>query len=91
MTSSASESFQMVLSTRTKLFAFTVDVNRLLLEYLVSQIPHTADVQSSPPPRQRQTTVYCLQQRCLDNFTSHKPLTATAKWVATACWLINFV
>lgn len=91
MTSSASKSFQMVLSTTTNVFTFAVDVHLLLLEYVVSQIPHTADVESSPPPHQRQTTAYCLQQRSLDNFTSYKLLTAIAKWLATACRLINIV
>nr|XP_054591163.1 E3 SUMO-protein ligase ZBED1-like [Nothobranchius furzeri] len=51
---------------------------------------HTADAES-PPPHRKQTTLESFQQRRLDNSTSCKLSTAIAKWVATACRLINIV
>lgn len=52
---------------------------------------HTADAESSHPPRQRQTTLDSFQQRRMDNSTSNILTTAIAKWVATACRPVNVV
>nr|XP_055040804.1 E3 SUMO-protein ligase ZBED1-like [Misgurnus anguillicaudatus] len=52
---------------------------------------HTADADSTPPPRQTQTTLTSLQRRPMDNSTRNKVTTAIAKWVATACRPVNVV
>lgn len=52
---------------------------------------HTANAESPPSSRQRQTTLDIFQRRRLDNSTTNKLSTVIAKWVATACRLINIV
>ncbi len=52
---------------------------------------HTADVESSHSPRQRQTTLDSFQQRRTDSSTSKRLTTAIATWVATACRPVNVV
>ncbi|KAI7801397.1 putative zinc finger BED domain-containing protein 1-like [Triplophysa rosa] len=52
---------------------------------------HTTDAETSPPPRQSQTTLDCFQRRRMDNSTSNRLTTSITKWVAKACRPVNVV
>ncbi len=78
MASSASKACQIFISTRSKLFAFIVDVNLVKSGVCrVKQVAHllakhAADAESPPTPQQRQTKLDSFQQKRMDNSTSNK-------------------